>query len=183
MLRGQLDVLGAGRGSVVLVAGPAGAGNHVAGRGREPGCGSGVRVFCGGGDRAARAVPLGVILDALVSAEDPPVDPGRLHDLSQSPDQRTWLLRELLEALEKAAHRAPLSIMIRPLARLRSPGTVDQAVHDRFRNQQLRPGPVTYQVTTDPGSSRRNATIPDADIPPACDNPTGGDYVDEPPSW
>ena len=38
------------------------------------------------------------------------------------------------------------------------------------------PEPVTYQVTTDPGS-RRNVTIPDADIPPACDNPTGRNYV------
>lgn len=86
MLRGQLDVLGAGRGSVVLVAGPAGAGktmllaeaaNLAADRG------SGFSAVTG--NSAARAVPLGVILDALVSAEDPPVDPGRLHDLSQSP--------------------------------------------------------------------------------------------------
>jgi predicted ATPase len=112
VLRGQLDVLGAGRGSVVLVAGPAGAGKtmllaEAASLAADRGSG-----FCDGGDPAARAVPLGVILDALVSAEDPPVDPGRLHDLSQSPDQRTWLLRELLEALEKAAHRAPLLVMI-----------------------------------------------------------------------
>jgi hypothetical protein len=27
----------------------------------------------------------------------------------------------------------------------------------------------------DPGSISRNATIPDAGIPLACDNPTGGD--------
>src|SRR5262249_25579062 len=40
------------------------------------------------------------------------VDPGRLHDLSQSPDQRLWLLRELQETLEKAAHHAPLLIMV-----------------------------------------------------------------------
>ncbi len=39
------------------------------------------------------------------------------------------------------------------------------------------PEPVTNQVTTDPGSSRRNATVPDADITLACDNPTGRDYV------
>jgi len=69
-------------------------------------------VFCGGGDPAARAVPLGVILDALVSADDPPVDPARLHELSQSPSQRFWLLHELQESLEKAAHRAPLLVVV-----------------------------------------------------------------------
>jgi hypothetical protein len=45
-------------------------------------------------------------MDALVSAEDPPVDPARLYDLCRSADQRFWLLRELQESLEKAAHRA-----------------------------------------------------------------------------
>ncbi|MFY9667983.1 MAG: AAA family ATPase [Trebonia sp.] len=113
VLRGQLDVLGAGRGSVELVAGPAGAGKtmllaEAANLAADRGSG----FSAAAGNSAARAVPLGVILDALVSAEDPPVDPGRLHDLSQSPDQGTWLLRELLEALEKAAHRAPLLVMI-----------------------------------------------------------------------
>jgi hypothetical protein len=38
-------------------------------------------------------------------------------------------------------------------------------------------GPVTNQVTTAPGSSRRAATAPDAGIPFACDNPTGRDFV------
>jgi hypothetical protein len=63
-------------------------------------------VFRGGGDPAARTVPLGAIMDALVSAENPPVDPARLYDLCRSADQRFWLLRELQESLEKAAHRA-----------------------------------------------------------------------------
>ena len=113
LLRGQLDVLGAGRGGVVLVTGPAGAGKTtLLAEAARLAADRGVRVFCGGGDPAARAVPLGAILDALVSAEDPPVDPGRLHDLSQSPDQRLWLLRELQEALDKAAHHAPLLITV-----------------------------------------------------------------------
>jgi predicted ATPase len=113
VLRGQLTALGAGRGSVMLVSGPPGAGKttllaEAATRAGE----RGIRVFCGGGDPAARAVPLGAILDALASAEDPPVDPARLLDLSQSPDQRLWLLRELQESLEKAAHHAPLLIVV-----------------------------------------------------------------------
>src|SRR5215469_11294292 len=103
VLRGQLDALRAGRGGIVLVSGPAGAGKTTLlveaaslAVDRE------IRAFCGGGDPGARAVPLGPILDALVSAEDPPVAVARLRELSQSPDQRFWLLRELQESLEKA---------------------------------------------------------------------------------
>jgi DNA-binding CsgD family transcriptional regulator len=113
VLRGQLNALGAGRGSVMLVTGPAGVGKttllaeaaNLAAEGQ-------IRAFCGGGDPAARVVPLGAILDALVSTDDPPVDPARLRELSQSPDQRFWLVRELQESLEKAAHRGPLLIVV-----------------------------------------------------------------------
>ena len=113
MLRGQLNALDAGRGSVMLVTGPAGVGKttllaeaaNLAMEGE-------IRAFCGGGDPAARVVPFGAILDALVSTDDPPVDPARLRELSQSPDQRFWLVRELQESLEKAAHRAPLLIVV-----------------------------------------------------------------------
>ena len=113
MLRGQLTALSAGRGSVVLVTGPAGSGKTtLLAEAASLAADGGIGVFCGGGDPAARAVPLGAILDALVSADDPPVDPARLHELSQSPDQRFWLLRELQEALEKVAHHAPLLVVV-----------------------------------------------------------------------
>jgi AAA ATPase domain len=113
VLRGQLTALGAGRGGVMLISGPPGAGKTTLLAEAATLAGErGIRVFCSGGDPAARAVPLGAILDALVSAEDPPVDPARLLDLSQSPDQRLWLLRELQESLEKAAHHAPLLIVV-----------------------------------------------------------------------
>ena len=113
LLRGQLDALSAGRGSVVLVTGPAGSGKTtLLAEATSLAADGGILVFCGGGDPAARAVPLGAILDALVSADDPPVDPVRLHELSQSPDQRFWLLRELQESLEKAAQRASLLVVV-----------------------------------------------------------------------
>ena len=34
-------------------------------------------------------------------------------------------------------------------------------------------------MTAPPGNSRRNATVADAEIPLACDNPTGRDSSDE----
>jgi predicted ATPase len=68
LLRGQLDALGAGRGSVVLVTGPAGSGKTtLLAEAASLAADGGILVFCGGGDPAARAVPLGAILDALVS--------------------------------------------------------------------------------------------------------------------
>jgi DNA-binding CsgD family transcriptional regulator len=57
-------------------------------------------------------IPFGPLLEALVSARDAPVDPAVLRDLSQSPDQRFWLLREVQESLERAALRAPMMIAI-----------------------------------------------------------------------
>jgi len=113
VLRGQLNALGAGRGSVVLVTGPAGMGKTtLLAEAASLAADGGILMFCGGGDPAARAVPLGAILDALVSADDPPVDPARLHELSQSADQRFWLVRELQESLEKAARLGPLLVIV-----------------------------------------------------------------------
>jgi len=112
-LRGQLDALLAGRGGTVLVSGLAGMGKTVLLEATETMARErGIRVFRGGGDAAARVIPFGPLLEALVSARDAPVDPAVLRELSQSPDQRFWLLRELQESLERAALRAPLLISI-----------------------------------------------------------------------
>jgi predicted ATPase len=112
-LRGQLDALLAGRGGTVLVSGLAGMGKTVLLDAAETMARElGIRVFRGGGDAAARVIPFGPLLEALVSARDAPVDPAVIRDLSQSPDQRFWLLRELQESLERAALRAPVLISI-----------------------------------------------------------------------
>jgi DNA-binding CsgD family transcriptional regulator len=112
-LRDQLDALRAGRGGTVLIAGLAGMGKTVlldatVVMARE----RGIKVFRGAGDAAGRVIPFGPLLEALVSASDAPVDPAVLRDLSQSSDQRFWLLRELQESLERAALRAPMAIAI-----------------------------------------------------------------------
>jgi DNA-binding NarL/FixJ family response regulator len=112
-LRGQLDALLAGRGGTVLVSGLAGMGKTALLDAAETMARElGIRVFRGGGDAAARVIPFGPLLEALMSAPDAPVDPAVVRDLSQSPDQRFWLLRELQESLERAALRAPALIVI-----------------------------------------------------------------------
>jgi DNA-binding CsgD family transcriptional regulator len=112
-LRDQLDALRAGQGGTVLVAGLAGMGKTVLLDATEMMARErGIRVFRGAGDAAGRVIPFGPLLEALVSAPDAPVDPAVLRDLSQSPDQRFWLLREVQESLERAALRAPMVIAI-----------------------------------------------------------------------
>jgi len=112
-LRGQLTALRAGNGSVVVVTGPAGLGKTtLLAEAIRLAADQGIATFSGGGDPAARTVPLGPIMEAFVSADEPPVDPARLHELSQSPDERFWLLRELQEGLEQAARREPLLIVL-----------------------------------------------------------------------
>jgi DNA-binding NarL/FixJ family response regulator len=112
-LRDQLDALRAGRGGTVLVTGTAGLGKTVLLDAIEGmACERRVRVFRGTATLAERVIPFGPLLEALVSAPDAPVDPAVLRDLSQFPDQRFWLLRELQEGLERAALRAPVLISV-----------------------------------------------------------------------
>jgi predicted ATPase len=110
-LSDQLDALQGGQGGIVLVTGLAGMGKtvlldatEVLARER------GITVFRGTGDAAARVIPFGPLLEALVSAHDAPVDPAVLRDLSQSPDQRFWLLRELQESLERRPAGTPADL-------------------------------------------------------------------------
>ena len=112
-LRGRLDAVRAGRGGTVLVSGLAGMGKtvllEVAERmARE----MNVQVLRGAGHVAAQVIPLSPLLEALVAAPGAPVDPAVLRDLSKSPDQRFWLVRELQEGLERAALRAPVLIAL-----------------------------------------------------------------------
>ena len=112
-LRSRLDALAAGRGGLVLVAGQAGHGKTVLlGAVEAEARARGMTVFHGAGDVSGQVIPFGPLLEALVSAPGAPVDPAVLRDLSHSPDQRFWLLREMQEALERAALGAPVLISL-----------------------------------------------------------------------
>jgi DNA-binding CsgD family transcriptional regulator len=112
-MAGQLDALLAGRGGIIVVRGLPGMGkSSLLAEAARMARARGIAVYGGAGDAAAQVVPLGPLLEALVSSVDPPVDPDILRDLSKSPDQRFWLLRELEESLERAALRVPLLISI-----------------------------------------------------------------------
>ena len=112
-LRSRLDALSAGLGGLVIVAGQAGHGKTVLlGAVEAEARSRGMTIFHGAGDVAGQVIPFGPLLEALVSAPGAPVDPAVLRDLSHSPDQRFWLLREMQEALERAALRAPVLISL-----------------------------------------------------------------------
>ena len=111
--RSRLRALRFGCGGTVLVSGLAGMGKTAMLRAVEASAREqGITVFHGTADAAGRVIPFAPLLEALVSAPDAPVDPAVLRDLSRSPDQRFWLLRELQEALERAALRAPVLISL-----------------------------------------------------------------------
>ena len=111
--RSRLRALQSGRGGTVLVTGLAGMGKTAVLRAVEASAREqGITVFRGAGDVAGQVIPFGPLLEALVSAPGGPVDPVVLRDLSHSPDQRFWLLREMQEALERAALRAPVLISL-----------------------------------------------------------------------
>ena len=104
MLSRRLDELVLGRGGVVLIRGAAGLGKSALLTEAEAMAAQrDARVFHGGSHVADRSLPLGPLLDALVTADDPPVDAAVLRELSGNADQRYWVLRELQERLERAA--------------------------------------------------------------------------------
>ncbi|MFG1911450.1 AAA family ATPase [Kribbella sp. NPDC048928] len=112
-LQERLDAVHGGVGGTVLVTGLAGTGKTVLlDQLERSALDAKVRVFRGVCDIAGHAIPFGPLFQALAHGPDAPVDPAVLRDLSQSPDQRFWLVRELQEALERFALDCPVLISI-----------------------------------------------------------------------
>ncbi|MEU4292497.1 AAA family ATPase [Kribbella sp. NPDC026596] len=112
VLHERLDAVRAGAGDTVVVTGLAGMGKTVLLDSVVEAAGTGVTVFRSVCDIAGHAIPLAPLLQALVHGPGAPVDPAVLRELSQSPDQRFWLLRELQEAIERVALETPVLISI-----------------------------------------------------------------------
>ncbi|MFH8987799.1 AAA family ATPase [Streptomyces sp. NPDC017940] len=112
-IEARLDALDRGEGGIVRVEGPAGIGRSrilqeaaaVAGR-------RGIRVFAGAADPDEQFVPLGPLLDAVLSSAEPLSDADRLRDLATTPGQRFWLLQELGDRLRETARNGPLLVVL-----------------------------------------------------------------------
>ncbi|MFJ4690089.1 ATP-binding protein [Streptomyces sp. NPDC088766] len=112
-LDARLDALSQGRGGIVCVEGAPGGGKsrllaetYAAAIRRD------IRAFRAGADPDEHYVPLGPLLDGLLSGAEPLLDPARVRELSASPDQRFWLLQELQDRLEQTALETPLLIVL-----------------------------------------------------------------------
>ncbi|MGW5779490.1 ATP-binding protein [Streptomyces sp. NPDC003863] len=109
----RLDALGRGEGGIVRVEGPAGIGRSrilaeaVAAARRR-----GTRVFEGAADPDEQFVPLGPLLEGVLSGEEPLSGARRLRDLAATPGQRFWLLQELGDRLREAARNGPLLVVL-----------------------------------------------------------------------
>ncbi len=65
-----------------------------------------------GGAEPGEAVELAPLMDALFQGDEPPLEPGALHELPAVPEQRYWLLQELQAHLERAALRRPILLAL-----------------------------------------------------------------------
>ncbi|WP_073908812.1 helix-turn-helix transcriptional regulator [Streptomyces sp. CB00455] len=112
-IEARLDALDQGEGGIIRVEGPVGIGRSrilaeaaVAARRR------GTRVFEGAADPDEQFVPLGPLLDGLLSGEEPLSGAVRLRDLATTPGQRFWLLQELGDRLRETARNGPLLVVL-----------------------------------------------------------------------
>ncbi|GGR52451.1 helix-turn-helix transcriptional regulator [Streptomyces roseolus] len=109
----RLDALGRGEGGIVRVEGPAGIGrSRILAEAAAAARRRGTRVFEGAADPDERFVPLGPLLEGVLSGEEPLSGAPRLRDLATTPGQRFWLLQELGDRLREAARNGPLLVVL-----------------------------------------------------------------------
>ncbi|MCX5611340.1 LuxR C-terminal-related transcriptional regulator [Streptomyces sp. NBC_00047] len=109
----RLDALGRGEGGIIRVEGPVGIGrSRILAEAAAAARRRGTRVFEGAADPDEQFVPLGPLLDGLLSGEEPLSGAVRLRDLATTPGQRFWLLQELGDRLRETARNGPLLVVL-----------------------------------------------------------------------
>ncbi|MFG3142134.1 AAA family ATPase [Streptomyces sp. NPDC048211] len=72
----------------------------------------GLRVCQGGGTLAGHTAPLGPVLAAFSSGDDPLFDARQLNEVARMPNPGFWVLQELRGRLERAAETAPVVVLV-----------------------------------------------------------------------
>ncbi|MER6089896.1 ATP-binding protein [Streptomyces bluensis] len=109
----RFDALAQGLGGIVCVEGAPGSGkSRLLSEAQATAVRRGLRVFRGGADPDGQFVPLGPLLDGLLTGPEPLFDMDKLRDLAAAPEQRFWLLQELQDRLEQSALNRALVIVL-----------------------------------------------------------------------
>ncbi|MFC8759636.1 AAA family ATPase [Streptomyces sp. NPDC057193] len=112
-IEARLDALHRGRGGIVRVEGPVGIGrSRILAEAAAAARRRGTKVFEGAADPDEQFVPLGPLLDGLLSGEEPLSGAVRLRDLATTPGRRFWLLQELGDRLRETARDGPLLVVL-----------------------------------------------------------------------
>ncbi|MER5806939.1 AAA family ATPase [Streptomyces sp. NPDC002033] len=112
-IEARLGALDRGEGGIIRVEGPVGIGrSRILAEAAAAARRRGTRVFEGAADPGEQFVPLGPLLDGLLSAEVPLSGAVRLRDLATTPGQRFWLLQELGDRLRETARNGPLLVVL-----------------------------------------------------------------------
>ncbi|MEU8843602.1 AAA family ATPase [Streptomyces roseus] len=112
-IEARLDALDRGEGGIIRVEGPVGIGrSRILAEAAAAARRRGTRVFEGAADPDEQFVPLGPLLDGLLSGEEPLSGAVRLRDLATTPGQRFWLLQELGDRLRESARNGPLLVVL-----------------------------------------------------------------------
>lgn len=112
-IEARLDALDRGEGGIIRVEGPVGIGrSRVLAEAAAAAERRGTRVFEGAAAPGDRFVPLGPLLDGLLSGDEPLSGAVRLRDLATTPGRRFWLLQELGDRLRETARNGPLLVVL-----------------------------------------------------------------------